>query len=316
MNILELLSSNSYLTVNKALARIVGLEASVLFADLAGSQLYWNTQKEIEVSDWFFRTREQIEEQTTLSAKVQLRCVKALTDSGLIQTKLKGLPAVTHYLIGEQEVTNLINLLRQKVKSSSSQMSQLDTTKSSIIKNINNNNINSNNINIKEESDFPFFESKQKEESVEDVKYYFELNQIINLFTEKTGANYRIPQTKSALLRYGPYKLIKERFNDGATLEDCLNIIEFKAKEWAGTKIMTNLVPDTIFRKSNFDKYLIQIQIKINDTQKPLKDENGNYANTTEGTELFIENIRQKAHKYFAEKRAFEERYFGVSESD
>jgi hypothetical protein len=107
MNILELLSSNSYLTVNKALARKVGLEAAALFADLAGSQLYWNNQKELEYSEWFFRTREQIEEQTTLSSKTQLRCIKILVDAGLLQTKLKGLPAVTHYLISQQENLSL-----------------------------------------------------------------------------------------------------------------------------------------------------------------------------------------------------------------
>jgi uncharacterized phage protein (TIGR02220 family) len=295
MNILELLSSNSYLTVNKALARKVGLEAAALFADLAGSQLYWNNQKELEYSEWFFRTREQIEEQTTLSAKVQVRCIKILVDAGLVQTKLKGLPAVTHYLIAQQEVTNLFNLISQKGLSSYSQTAHLDTPKGSAIKNINNNNINNDNININKESSFV----EKIEESVEDVKYYFELTQILNLLTERTKAQYRIPSSKYALLRYGPYKLVKERLSDGATLEECINVIELKYKEWQGTKIMTNLVPETIFRKSNFDKYLIQLQIKIDNTQKPLIDDKGNYANTDAGRELFISNIRKRAEQTF-----------------
>jgi uncharacterized phage protein (TIGR02220 family) len=295
MNILELLSSNSYLTVNKALARKVGLEAAALFADLAGSQLYWNNQKELEYSEWFFRTREQIEEQTTLSAKVQVRCIKILVDAGLVQTKLKGLPAVTHYLIAQQEVTNLFNLISQKGSSSYSQTAHLDTPKGSAIKNINNNNINNDNININKESSFV----EKIEESVEDVKYYFELTQILNLLTERTKAQYRIPSSKYALLRYGPYKLVKERLSDGATLEECINVIELKYKEWQGTKIMTNLVPETIFRKSNFDKYLIQLQIKIDNTQKPLIDDKGNYANTDAGRELFISNIRKRAEQTF-----------------
>ena len=295
MNILELLSSNSYLTVNKALARKVGLEAAALFADLAGSQLYWNNQKELEYSEWFFRTREQIEEQTTLSAKVQVRCIKILVDAGLVQTKLKGLPAVTHYLIAQQEVTNLFNLISQKGTSSYSQTAQLDTPKGSTIKNINNKNINNDNININKESSFV----EKIEESVEDVKYYFELTQVLNLLTERTKAQYRIPSSKYALLRYGPYKLVKERLSDGATLEECINVIELKYKEWQGTKIMTNLVPETIFRKSNFDKYLIQLQIKIDNTQKPIIDDKGNYADTDAGREQFILNIRERAAKTF-----------------
>jgi uncharacterized phage protein (TIGR02220 family) len=299
MNILELLSSNSYLTVNKALARKVGLEAATLFADLAGSQLYWNNQKELEYSEWFFRTREQIEEQTTLSAKVQLRCIKILVDAGLVQTKLKGLPAVTHYLIAEQEVTNLFNLISQKGSPSYSQTAQLDTTKGSIIKNINNKNINNDNININKESSFV----EKIEDSVEDVKYYFETSQILELLTEKTKAKYKIPKSKSLLLRYGAYKLIKERLDDGSTLEECIKVIESKYNEWKGTEFMRYLIPETIFRKSNFEKYLTQSQIQIENnlsqTQKPLIDDKGNYANTDAGRELFISNIRKRAEQTF-----------------
>ena len=299
MNILELLSSNSYLTVNKALARKVGLEAAALFADLAGSQLYWNNQKELEYSEWFFRTREQIEEQTTLSSKTQLRCIKILVNAGLVQTKLKGLPAVTHYLIAQQEVTNLFNLISQKGTSSYSQTAHLDSPKGSTIKNINNKNIISNNININKESSFV----EKIEESVEDVKYYFELTQILNLLTEYTKVNYKIPTSKSVLLRYGAYKLVKERFKDGATLEDCLKVIETKNKEWKGTEFFKYMTVDTLFNKTKFEKYLMQSQIQIENnlsqTQKPLIDDKGNYANTDAGRELFISNIRKRAEETF-----------------
>jgi uncharacterized phage protein (TIGR02220 family) len=160
---------------------------------------------------------------------------------------------------------------------------------------INTNNKLNTDFNNKKESSFV----EKIEEPVEDVKYYFELTQILNLLTERTKAQYRIPSSKYALLRYGPYKLVKERLSDGATLEECINVIELKYKEWQGTKIMTNLVPETIFRKSNFDKYLIQLQIKIDNTQKPLIDDKGNYANTDAGRELFISNIRKRAEQTF-----------------
>ena len=287
------------MTVNKALARKVGLEAAALFADLAGSQLYWNNQKELEYSEWFFRTREQIEEQTTLSSKTQLRCIKILVDAGLVQTKLKGLPAVTHYLIAQQEVTNLFNLISQKVASSYSQTAHLDSPKGSTIKNINNKNIISNNININKESSFV----EKIEESVEDVKYYFELTQILNLLTEYTKVNYKIPTSKSVLLRYGAYKLVKERLKDGATLEDCLKVIEIKNKEWKGTDFFKYMTIDTLFNKTKFDKYLTQTQIQkennLSQTQKPLIDDKGNYSDTDAGREQFILDVRELAAKTF-----------------
>ena len=134
------------------------------------------------------------------------------------------------------------------------------------------------------------------ESEIESVKYYFETNQILELLTEKTGAKYKIPKTKSLLLRYGVYKLIKERFEDGAILEDFVNVIEYKYNEWINTKFISYLVPDTLFRKSNFEKYLTQIQIKpISNNTNNLIDDNGNYAKTDEGRKLFHANVAKGA---------------------
>jgi uncharacterized phage protein (TIGR02220 family) len=134
------------------------------------------------------------------------------------------------------------------------------------------------------------------ESEIESVKYYFETNQILELLTEKTGAKYKIPKTKSLLLRYGVYKLIKERFEDGAILEDFVNVIEYKYNEWVNTKFISYLVPDTLFRKSNFEKYLTQIQIKpISNNTNNLIDDNGNYAKTDEGRKLFHANVAKGA---------------------
>ena len=163
----------------------------------------------------------------------------------------------------------------------------------------NNNNTSINNIEEYKESSFV----EKIEESVEDVKYYFELTQILNLLTEYTKVNYKIPTSKSVLLRYGAYKLVKERLKDGATLEDCLKVIETKNKEWKGTEFFKYMTVDTLFNKTKFEKYLMQSQIQIENnlsqTQKPLIDDKGNYANTDAGRELFISNIRKRAEQTF-----------------
>jgi hypothetical protein len=233
MNILELLSSNSYLTVNKALAKKVGLEAAVLFADLAGSQLHWNNQKEIEVSDWFFRTREQIEEQTTLSAKTQLRCAKILIEAGLIQTKLKGLPAVTHYLIGEQEVTNLLNLIGKKGAARYAQTEQLETPKRSTIKNINNNNKTINNINNNKESKKNFtllFPSEFSPQLIKKVTDFIEYRKEIKkpLKSEKSITQ-KIENFAKELKQYGEEIVI-------ASIDNAI------ANGWQGTFINKELL--------------------------------------------------------------------------
>jgi uncharacterized phage protein (TIGR02220 family) len=163
------------------------------------------------------------------------------------------------------------------------------------------NNNNTSIYNNKEE--YKEISISENLELVEDVKYYFETSQILELLTEKTKAKYKIPKSKSLLLRYGPYKLIKERLEDGSTLEECIKVIESKYNEWKGTEFMRYLIPETIFRKSNFEKYLTQSQIQIENnlsqTQKPLIDDKGNYANTDAGRELFISNIRKRAEETF-----------------
>lgn len=148
------------------------------------------------------------------------------------------------------------------------------------------NNIEINIENNKEKSDFSFSESSQsiislndkkqlekvsranfvndkESEPAENAKYYFEVTQVLELLTERSGVKFKIPNTKAGFEKYEPYKLIKERISDGANLEDIFAVVEMKNKEWAGTQIYKNFVPSTLFRKSNFDKYLQQLQIKI-----------------------------------------------------
>lgn len=298
MNILELLSSNSYLTVNKTLAKKVGLEEAVLFADLAGSQLYWYSQNRTDNEGWFYRTQKEIEEQTTLSAKVQSRCIKNLIEFGLVKTKLKGLPAVTHYHIGELEVTNLINLFSQKVNTSLAEREKLDSPKWSTIYNINikNNNIDNNNKEYRESSF-----SQKNEESVFDLKYYSELCEILGLLTELTQAKYNIPKTADKVKKYKPYTLIKELFESGFNRANFVDVINCKYKEWAGSSMAIHLVPETLFRKSNFEKYVTQTQI-ITNKQNIIKDAKGKYADTNEGRKLFISNIREGASKLLSDE--------------
>ena len=113
------------------------------------------------------------------------------------------------------------------------------------------------------------FVNDKESEPAENAKYYFEVTQVLELLTERSGVKYKIPKTKLAFEKYEPYKLIKERINDKATLEDIFAVVEMKNKEWAGTQIYKNFVPSTLFRKSNFDKYLQQLQLAPKINQQP-----------------------------------------------
>jgi uncharacterized phage protein (TIGR02220 family) len=104
-----------------------------------------------------------------------------------------------------------------------------------------------------------------KKENPEDAKYYFEFYQVISRLSELTGAKYRIPETMTKILSYKPYTLLKALFEDGNDYEIINKIVEAKCAEWlSDAKMCAYLVPDTLFRKSNFEKYLAAIQIRTN----------------------------------------------------
>jgi uncharacterized phage protein (TIGR02220 family) len=108
------------------------------------------------------------------------------------------------------------------------------------------------------------FVNDKNSEPAESAKYFFEVTQVLALLTDRSGVKFVIPKTKTGIEKYEPYKLIKERISDGAKLEDIFAVVEMKNQEWQGTPIYKNFVPSTLFRKSNFDKYIQQVQISIN----------------------------------------------------
>jgi uncharacterized phage protein (TIGR02220 family) len=153
------------------------------------------------------------------------------------------------------------------------------------------NNIEINIENNKEKSDFSFLENDQQlislndkkelekvssanfvndkqSEPAESAKYFFEVTQVLALLTDRSGVKFIIPKTKTGIEKYEPYKLIKERILDGAKLEDIFAVVEMKNQEWQGTPIYKNFVPSTLFRKSNFEKYLQQLQLTYNNKQQ------------------------------------------------
>lgn len=56
-------------------------------------------------------------------------------------------------------------------------------------------------------------------------------------------------------------EFISGRLNEGFYLDDLMAIVEVKSAEWMGTKQQVYLVPKTLFRPSNFDRYLAESRL-------------------------------------------------------
>jgi len=105
----HLLSSSSFLIVNKSLAKQIGLKETVLLADLISKEEYFIANGMTD--GWFFNTEKNIEADTTLTAFMQRKCLKALRKYGIIETKRKGIPAKQFFKINEEVVVKFLNNL-------------------------------------------------------------------------------------------------------------------------------------------------------------------------------------------------------------
>ena len=116
----NLLSSSAFLVVNKELAKQIGLNETVLLADLISKEQYFIDNKQLN-EGWFFNTANNIEADTTLTAHKQRKAIKNLKSLGILETKRKGIPAKQYFKINEIKLlsyfnANQKNSLEQDVK--------------------------------------------------------------------------------------------------------------------------------------------------------------------------------------------------------
>ena len=144
MGILQLISTSNFITVNKDLIKVLGLEEAILLGELASEYDYWNNKNEIE-DGYFYSTIENIEEKTTLTAYKQRKCLENLKNKGIIDIQIRGIPAKRYIKINEEKVIEIFNnKLLKNLTTGCKKISQLEVKKLNGNNNIINNNINKN----------------------------------------------------------------------------------------------------------------------------------------------------------------------------
>lgn len=147
MNVIRMVASSSFITVNIAIAHEVGLDAAVILGELASSQVYWEDKGLLNEDGMFFETAEQIEEKTTLSTYKQAKAINILEARGFLKTKMKGVPAKKYFLVDGDAIGGLLeNKFSKNLKTRFEETSKQDSKKLES----NNKRINKN---IKERTD-------------------------------------------------------------------------------------------------------------------------------------------------------------------
>lgn len=97
--IAKLLSTDGFIQVNKALIKKFGLHEAVMLGELCAEYVYWQNANKLVDDEWFFSTRQNIEENTGLSEHFQRKALATLTAANIIEIKKKGVPATNYYRI-------------------------------------------------------------------------------------------------------------------------------------------------------------------------------------------------------------------------
>ncbi len=123
--IFEILRSDGSITVNKQLIRAIGLKEAVLYCELISKYFYFKEKGMLDEDGGFYNTVEDLEYSTGLSKKEQLRTIANLKNLGLIDVKVKGLPAKRYFYVNKN-----IDILKKYILQSqeNSQLSPLGTT--------------------------------------------------------------------------------------------------------------------------------------------------------------------------------------------
>lgn len=107
MAFLQLFGNDAFISVNKHLAKTIGLVEACLFGELISKYKYYKTQGQLIDDKWFYITIESIEENIGLTRDRQDPAIKKLVKIGLIEKKVMGLPGKRHFAINVQKLMDL-----------------------------------------------------------------------------------------------------------------------------------------------------------------------------------------------------------------
>lgn len=104
MSFLSLLASDNFITVNRSLIKMVGLDAAVILGEFASEANYWKERGEMQEDGFFFSTVENIEEKTSLTKYLQATAIEKLKAAGFVEVQKRGMPAKRYIKINEDEI--------------------------------------------------------------------------------------------------------------------------------------------------------------------------------------------------------------------
>lgn len=231
----HILSSNAFWTLNKKLTKEIGsIQAALFLTYLIDKESYHREKGTLihiagEDGEWFYAVSAKVKEATTLTYRQQKTCIGILKGRDLIDTRLVSVPAKLHFTLRH-------SLILQIVTSSIDKSAKLDLTYSQ-------------NIILRT------YNEEQKEKNKEEEQ----IDAVLSIFKEVTRKNITTDGVRSRSNREAVRKIL--RLKEKPSIEEIKKVIELKYFEWEWNPEMSKFLQiSTIFRKSNFLKYLEQLK--------------------------------------------------------
>lgn len=81
---------------------------------------------------------------------------------------------------------------------------------------------------------------------------------VIGFLNAKTGKKFAARNPRG--IATSNAEVVMHRFKEGYTVQDCKSVIALKCRDWVHDEKMSKfLTPETLFRRSNFERYIGEI---------------------------------------------------------
>ena len=109
MNVLiNLLSNNGYIILNKGIMKKFGLHEAIILGELCSEYSFWEKSNKLE-DGYFYSTRENLEDNTLLTAYQQRLALQHLIDGGIVIVRNKGMPLQKWYSFDTNRLYKILN---------------------------------------------------------------------------------------------------------------------------------------------------------------------------------------------------------------
>lgn len=269
--LMDLLLNTGYIIVNKEIIKKIGLHEAILLGELCSEYIYWKKKNET-INEFFYSTRENIEENTGLSAYQQRTAISNLVKKDIIVMKSEGIPLKTWYFINENKLQEL--LLDDIEEDTENEKSSSENVIQQGVKKINNKALNNFRTSYEE-----ILQHDVKEVNINNNKNNNKENKIDGLFNFIINNKKEIPEE----FKNVDYEKLYQTLEKYEMLYSCDILQQISSENKEKIKVITyaialmvrdNIPSNTITRNKLIDiyKFCKSKQIEYENTNKEIRD--------------------------------------------